>query len=82
MEKNINYRDDPVTYRKKSKKWSQTTGMRFFRMNSIRISGDFYSRITEVTIHPYYSNNPVMDLMSPRLFKIWWDGLIKMMLCQ
>ena len=73
-----NYRVYPVTYRTRSKRWSQNTGMFFVRMDSAGLSGDFNSRLTQVTIQLYAVNNLGTVLMILRLYKIWWKVWMKM----
>ena len=59
-----NYRDYPVTYSTRSKRWSHNTRMCFVRMDSAGILVDSNSRLTRLTIHPFAENHPCMDLMS------------------
>ena len=67
LEKNKNLEGFPSNLEKRSKRWSQTTGMCLVRMDSTSLYGDFNYRLTQVTIHPYDSNQLVMSLMSLRL---------------
>ena len=41
------------------------------------IFSDFHSILIQVTIHPYYENQPYMIYIIPRLYAILWGGWIK-----
>ena len=62
---------------KKSKSWSQTTGICFVRMDSDGLTGDFHSRSTQVTIHLSTANQPGIDLISLRLYEVWCTGCME-----
>ena len=62
-----NYRDAPVTYRKSTKRWSQTIKMCFVRMDYSGLFRDFHFILTQIIIHLSDAKPPGTALTSMRL---------------
>ena len=73
------YRDVPVNFSTRSKKWSQITGICFAGKYYAVLSGDFNPRLTQIIIHPSATKYPDIEHMSLRRCVNRGYGWIKMM---